>query len=184
MQQCLNLLDNWATDSTYIVRKMLLSLGCPDFPPDQWLNIVKGYAVDLAKVLEAHYSSDVDTKQSQDLGDLFQISIQVPKQSKAIKIHGDWDIAFEKTIQAIFYALPGRNSEYVAYQVYISALFASITPSFHSRVIDLDKAIRLQATNQKHLCLSEFARFDNLRTIYLTSFGVGSSAREEEQGSR
>ena len=75
MQQCLDLLDDWATDSTYVVRKILLSPGCPDFPPNQWLNIVKGYAVDLAKVLGAHYSSDVDTKQSQDLGDLFQISI-------------------------------------------------------------------------------------------------------------
>ena len=54
----------------------------------------------------------------------------------------------------------------------------------HSQVIDLDKAIRLQATNQKHLRLSEFSRFDDLRTIYLTSFGVGLSAREEEQGLR
>ena len=68
MQQCLNLLDDWATDPTYVVRKILLSPGYPDFPPDQWLNIVKGYAVELAKVLEAHYSSDVNTKQSQDLG--------------------------------------------------------------------------------------------------------------------
>ena len=147
VQQCLDLLEDWATDPTYVVRKILLSPGCPDFPPDQWLNIVKGYAVDLAKVLGAHYSSDVDTKQFQDLGNLFQISIQVPKQSKAIKIHGDWDIAFGKTIQAIFYALPGRNSEYVAYQAYMSALFTSITPSFHSQVIDLNKAIRLLAAN-------------------------------------
>ena len=91
VQQCLNLLDDWATDPTYVVRKILLSPGCPDFPPDQWLNIVKGYAVDLAKVLGAHYSTDVNTKQSQDLGDLFQISIRVPKQFKAIKTHGDWD---------------------------------------------------------------------------------------------
>ena len=60
VQQCLNLLEDWATDPTYVVRKILLS---------------PGYAIDLAKVLGAHYSSDVDTKQSQDLGDLFQISI-------------------------------------------------------------------------------------------------------------
>ena len=46
-----------------------------DFPPDQWLNIVKGYAVDLSKVLGVHYSSDVEAKQSQDLGELFQLSI-------------------------------------------------------------------------------------------------------------
>ena len=103
--------------------------------------------VDLSKVLGVHYSSDVETKQSQDLGELFQLSIRVPKQSKAITSHGDWVIAFGKTIQAISYALPGRNSEYVAYQAYMSGLFASITPSFHSRVIDLDKAIRLRTAN-------------------------------------
>ena len=62
-----------------------------------------------------------------------------------ITSHGDWVITFGKTIQVISYTLPGRNSEYVAYQAYMSGLFTSITPSFHSRVIDLDKAIRLQA---------------------------------------
>ena len=117
------------------------------------------------------------------LGELYQLSIRVPKQSKAITSHGDWVIVFGKTIQAISYTLPGRNSEYVAYQAYMLGLFASITPSFHSRVIDLDKAIRLRTANQKHLRLSDFARFDNLRTIYLTSFGVGLGARDGEQGS-
>ena len=143
---------------------------------------VKGYAVDLAKVLGVHYSSDVEAKQSQDLGDLFQLSIRVPKPSKAITNHGDWVIAFGKTIQAISFALPGRNSEYVAYQAYMSALFTSIAPQFHSPVIDLDKAIRLRAANQKQIRLSEFAMFDDLRTIHLSSFGVGPSARDTDQG--
>jgi hypothetical protein len=119
LQQCLDLLDDWAADPTLVVRKILLSPGCPDFPPDQWLNIVKGYAVDLAKVLGAHYSSDVKAKQSQDVGDLFQLSIRVPKQSKAITSHGNWIIAFGKTIQAISYALPGQHSEYASYQASI-----------------------------------------------------------------
>ena len=107
VQQCLDLLEDWATDPTNVVRKILLSPGCPDFPPDQWLNIVKGFAVNLAKVLGAHYCTDVEAKQSQDLGDLFQISIRVPKQSKAIRTHGDWVITFGKTIQAITFTMPG-----------------------------------------------------------------------------
>ena len=89
-------------------------------------------AVDLSKVLGAHYSSDIKAKQAQDLGKLFQLSIQVSKQSKAITSHGDWVFVFGKTIQVISYAVPGRNSEYVTYQAYMSGLFASITPSFHS----------------------------------------------------
>jgi hypothetical protein len=75
VQQPLDLFDDWAADPTFVVRKILLSLGCPDFSPDQWLNIVKGYVVNLAKVLGAHYSSDVEAKQSQDLGKLFQLFI-------------------------------------------------------------------------------------------------------------
>ena len=118
-------------------------LDAQTFPPDQWLNIVKGFAVNLAKVLGAHYSTDVEAKQSQDLGELFQISIRVPKQSKAITTHGDRVITFGKTIQAITFTMPGRHAEYIAYQAYLSALFASVSPSFHSRVLDLDKAIRL-----------------------------------------
>ncbi|KAF8126187.1 hypothetical protein EV363DRAFT_1453200 [Boletus edulis] len=105
-QRILDLLEDWASNPTYVIRKILLSPGCPDFPPDQWLNIVKGQAVDLSKVLGAHYSTEVETKQSHDLGELFQVSVQLPKQSKAIKSHGDWVIAFGKTIQATAYALP------------------------------------------------------------------------------
>ena len=127
-------------------------------------------------------STDVEAKQSQDLGDLFQISVRVPKQSKGIRSHGDWVIAFGKTIQAISFALPGRHSEYEAYQAYMLGLFVSITPSFHSRVIELDRAIRLRAANQKHLRLSDFARFEDLRTY--TSFGVGASLGDGGQGPR
>ena len=108
--------------------------------------------------------------------------IWVPKQSKANRTYGDWVIAFGKTIQVITFALPGQYAEYITYQVYMSALFTSVSPSFHFWVIDLDKAIRFWAANQKHLCLSELAQFDDLRTIYLTSFGVGSGATDRSQG--
>jgi hypothetical protein len=86
VQQCLDLLEDWAADPTLVVRKILLSPGCPDFPPDQWLNIVKGYAVDLAKVLGVHYSFDVEAKQSQDVRDLFHPfkSPSSPKPSQAM----------------------------------------------------------------------------------------------------
>ena len=52
-----------------------------DLPPNHWLNIVNGYAVDLAKVLEAHYSSGVEAEQFQDPGDLFQLSWRVESLS-------------------------------------------------------------------------------------------------------
>ncbi|KAF9230248.1 hypothetical protein BU15DRAFT_83872 [Melanogaster broomeanus] len=172
LQQILLILDNWANDPTYVVRKILLAPGAPDFPPDQWVNIVKGLAVDLNKVLGSHYSTEIDSKQTRDVGDLFQLSLWAPKQTKVVRTHGDWVIAFGKTLRATTFALPQRYEEYSTWQTYISQLFASVQSSHHGRVIEFDKAARLRVANQKHIRLSDFAKFDDLRTIYLSPFGV------------
>ncbi|KIK80852.1 hypothetical protein PAXRUDRAFT_15559 [Paxillus rubicundulus Ve08.2h10] len=149
---------------------------------EKWANIVKGLAVDLDKVLGAHYSTEVDTKHSHDIGDLFQIAVKLPKQTKAIKSHGDWVITFGKTVQATSFALPQCASEYSAWLSYMSQLFASIHPTFHDHVIDFDKTVCLRATNQKHICLSDFAQFKDLQTIYLTSYGMGLNPPERTGG--
>ena len=137
-QEVLELLDNWANDPTFVVRKILLSPGCPNFPPDQWLQLVKGLAVDLNKVLGAHYSTEVDSKQTQDLGDVFQLSVKLPRQMRSVQTHGEWVIAFSKTIQAISYILPPRRTEYLAWETYISQLFTAVQSSHHERVIEFD----------------------------------------------
>ncbi|KIK90712.1 hypothetical protein PAXRUDRAFT_14198 [Paxillus rubicundulus Ve08.2h10] len=139
-------------------------------------------AVDLDEVLGAHYSTEVDTKHSHDIGDLFQIAVKLPKQTKAIKSHGDWVIAFGKTVQATSFALPQRTSEYSAWLSYMSQLFASVRPTFHDRIIDFDKAVCLRAANQKHIHLSDFAQFEDLWTIYLTSYGMGPNPPERTGG--
>ena len=147
LREILTILDNWSNDPTYIVRKILLAPGVPDFPPDQWLNVVKGLAVDLDKVLRAHYSTNVDAKQTRDVGDLFQLSLRIPKQTKAVRSHREWVIAFGKTVQATSFALPQRNAEYLAWQTYISQLFTSVQPTFHDRVIQFNKAAHLRTTH-------------------------------------
>ncbi|KAG9309976.1 hypothetical protein JVU11DRAFT_10010 [Chiua virens] len=145
LQHTLLLLEDWAKDPTQVVRSILITPGCPDFPADQWLNIVNANAVDLSRVLRAHYSSSVEAHWHQT-HDLQQLS--EPKCPTSVSSHGDWIIAFGKTIQATAFALPGRYSEYVAYQTYISNPFATIHPSFHDRVIEYDKAIRLRAAHK------------------------------------
>ncbi|KAI6142709.1 hypothetical protein BKA82DRAFT_1000217 [Pisolithus tinctorius] len=54
--------------------------------------------------------------------------------------------------------LPQRYTEYLAWQIYISGLFASVQPTHHSRVIDFDRAARLRAAHQKYLL--RFSLFD------------------------
>ena len=83
-----------------------MSLGCPKFPANQWLNVIKGQAVDLAKVLGACYSTEIEPKQSHDLGDLFQLTVKLPKVSRAIWSHRSWVIAFNKTIEATTFIFP------------------------------------------------------------------------------
>ena len=162
LQQTLDLLNNWASDPTFVVRKILLSPGCPDFPPDQWLQVVKGLAVDLNKVLGAHYSTEVDSKQTQDIGEVFQLSVKLPRQTKTVRTHGEWVIAFGKTIQAVSYVLPSRREEYLAWEGYVSQLFAAVQPTHHERVIEFDRAVRLRVAHQKHVRLHDFARFEDL----------------------
>ncbi|KIK76891.1 hypothetical protein PAXRUDRAFT_168524, partial [Paxillus rubicundulus Ve08.2h10] len=69
---------------TYVVRKILLTSRVPDFSLDQWTNIVKGLAIDLNRVLRVHYSIKIDPKQTRDVGDVFQLSLHVPKQMKVV----------------------------------------------------------------------------------------------------
>ncbi|KIK75158.1 hypothetical protein PAXRUDRAFT_19224, partial [Paxillus rubicundulus Ve08.2h10] len=126
LRSTLTLLEDWANDPNFVVQKILLS---------------PGLAIDLDKVLGAHYSTEVNTKHSHDIGDLFQIAIKLPKQTKAIKSHGDWVITFGKTVQATTFALPQRSTEYSAWFSYMSQLFASIRPSFHDRIIKFNKVI-------------------------------------------
>ncbi|KAG9318349.1 hypothetical protein JVU11DRAFT_438 [Chiua virens] len=81
--------EDWAADPTFILHNIILLPECPDFPANQWLNIVKGQVINLAKVLGAHYTTELDNKQPQDLRELFQILVKVSKQSKAIYLHKD-----------------------------------------------------------------------------------------------
>ena len=135
---------------------------------------------DLSKVLGAHYSTEVKTKQSHDLGGIFQFSMRLPNNPKfkRIKSHGDWVIAFAKAIQATSYVLPARNAEYVAYQIFISGLFAPILPPTMIESLNSTKPSVYERANQKHLLLDSFAALEDLRTISLSAYGMGLNAVE------
>ncbi|KAF8131559.1 hypothetical protein EV363DRAFT_1164942, partial [Boletus edulis] len=157
IQQTIDLIDNWSNDPSYVVRKIMRAPGCPDFPEDQWSNIVKGLPVDLEKVLVAYYP---------------------PSRSKVVQTHGDWIVAFGMTVQAVAFAFPHRRREYTQYQNHISQLFASVQPSFHSKVVEYDKAVRLKAANQIFLRLTNYAEYEELRIIHLNPLGMGSHSGE------
>ncbi|KAH7904886.1 hypothetical protein BJ138DRAFT_1118985 [Hygrophoropsis aurantiaca] len=114
LKRAMDLLDNWSGDPKLVKSKILLAPGCPDFPPDQWLNIVQGLPVDLDKVLTSHYSTETEEKQTQDIG-LFQVSLKVAKASRIIVSQADWSMAHYKLICAASFAFPWLRSMYMSY---------------------------------------------------------------------
>ncbi|KAG2738748.1 DNA/RNA polymerase [Suillus brevipes Sb2] len=82
---------------------ILSTPGCPPFPPEQWLNIVQWKVVDLAKVLEAAHSTDLEPKQTHVIDDKVELSFRAAKSSSGIQSAADHNIAFTsagKSIQA------------------------------------------------------------------------------------
>jgi hypothetical protein len=114
-------LNNWANDRP----KIPLSPGCPDFPMDQWSNIVRGLAVDLDRVLDVPRRSILSRCMASEGG---------PKtlNNRVAKTHGGWTIVFHKTLEAMSFAIPPRRGGYLAWQDYISRLFAAIQLRYHS----------------------------------------------------
>ncbi|KAH7911760.1 hypothetical protein BJ138DRAFT_1179310 [Hygrophoropsis aurantiaca] len=180
----LDILDKWSTDPKFIRSKILLAVGCPDFPPDQWLNVVQGNVVDLDKVLAAHYSTDTDQKQTQEMG-LFQFSLKMANTSRFVKSQADWSIAHYKYVRAIAFALPWMRDSIQTYHDFILQTFAAFHPSAHSHVIAFDRAVRLRVAHQKYIGLDDVSKFDDLRNIHLNPYGadlkVEIQAQPEEE---
>ena len=132
---------------------------------------------DLSKVLGAYYSTEVETKQSHDLGDIFQLSMRLPKKTKPSshteigssespspkpsKLHRQPEMLNTSPIKISF-----RDSLLPSDPPTMIGSLNSTKPSVYERV------------NQKHLRLDNFAAFEDLRTISLSEYGMGLNAVE------
>ncbi|KLO04393.1 hypothetical protein SCHPADRAFT_947726 [Schizopora paradoxa] len=117
----------------------------PEYPPDQWKNLLLGDAVDLDKVLSAINSRSIDNKFKQSIGDKMVIEfVGETKATKKVKTHTDWISAFSKTKSAILFLFGHRREELDKYSDYIKNMFRSISPKSHRAVIHADQAIREQ----------------------------------------
>ncbi|KAH7918234.1 hypothetical protein BV22DRAFT_1051872 [Leucogyrophana mollusca] len=169
VQQTINALSNWANNPFFVRSRLLLAPGCPDFPADQWLNICRGNVIDLDKVFTTVYTTDLKQKQTHDIGD-FQISLKV-----------EWLIAYAKYVRALTFIMPWVHEEQLGYQEFIIQSFTAISVEHHLQVIEFDKACQLQVSHQKHLRLNHISNFNDLQTVYLTSYVV-TKERKEDQG--
>ena len=75
-------------------------------------------------------------------------------------------------------------SMYAEYHEFLGRLFSSVEPPFHIQVIHYDMAVHHRASVQRHLRVTDPSCFDDFRTIYLTSRGVGVNFSEHSSGVR
>ncbi|KIK45154.1 hypothetical protein CY34DRAFT_78442 [Suillus luteus UH-Slu-Lm8-n1] len=163
IKQTFDQLKRFSVDPKGVVRDILSTPGCPPFPPEQWLNIVQWKVVDLAKVLEAAHSTDLEPKQTHVIDDKVELSFRASKSTAGIHSTSDHNIAFTKYINALTFVFPQHWEEYTSWNAHMSGLFHAFETSRHSRVIEYDKAVRTLVS---------------LQYTFLSSFGVGPNSSE------
>jgi len=147
------------------------------FPNSEWDNVIKGQSINLDAVFTSVYSTESSTNNVEELGGL-SIRFGAVKPAKMIKIHGDWVIAWGAAVDATIFCFPHRERELCQYRFFITQLFAAISPSAHSRIINYDKAICARIGQWNDHLLTEMYKFDDLKLTWIDSVGTGVSNEE------
>ena len=181
LEQTRTMVRNYTADLKHALWSLQSAESLPAFPKSEWNHVLSGTAVNLDAVFSGLFSSLTEDKVSTSIGD-FDLSVSGSKPSKTVQSHGDWTIAWNATSTAILCAFPHRAYELQCYSEYVLQFFGAF-PVSHSKVINLDKAIRRYTGEVKNIELSDFGRFRHLEARYLQDDGAGncsSSSKEKE----
>ncbi|TDL27793.1 hypothetical protein BD410DRAFT_703684, partial [Rickenella mellea] len=158
------------------------SFSRPEFPESEWLNLIKGRAVDLDTVYSAFNTDHIDTRQTSQYG-LVEISFRGGPPTKTIRDYGSWSMAYDALAEATRFCFPGRREELGKYRDWIMRQFGAINPSFHGAVIGLDKAIRNRVAQCNDCLLTDDSRFTDLVMSYCNPAGLNYKGYSEPRGS-
>src|SRR6267154_6094008 len=122
----------------------------------------------------------MDSKTIENLEDL-ELHFRVAKLAKSVETHRDWIIAWRTAVTATKFVFPHRVRELEEYSDYISLYFASVQPAGHSKIFNLDKAIRKCVGSVNDVSLNEFGKFCYLETRYLHGHGAGESSASPKE---
>jgi hypothetical protein len=170
-----NLVQNHLLDLKSSKRMVLSSKRVPEFPDSEWNNVLAGKAVNVDVVFSGMYSTITDNRAIENIGDL-KLHFGAAKPAKTVETHRDWVIAWRSVFKATNFIFPHREAELDEYNDYITSYFASIHPSAHPRVLNLDRAIRKQVGSINNISLNEFGKFRYLETRHLQGHGAGESS--------
>jgi hypothetical protein len=87
---------------------------------------------------------------------------------------GEWFIAWGIYTQVAAFTFPHCKSELDSYGAQVLSLFAAMSPSSHSHILSLDKAIRVRVSEHRDLLLTDNAKFDNLHLYWLHLISTGT----------
>ena len=107
----------------------------------EWNNVLAGKSVNLDVIFTGMYSTSTDNRMIENLGE-FELHFGADKLAKLVETHGDWVIAWRIAYRATKFIFPHCEKELEEYTEYISSYFASLHPSTHWKISELNKAIR------------------------------------------
>ncbi|KAI0703932.1 hypothetical protein C8Q76DRAFT_567702, partial [Earliella scabrosa] len=154
-RETLRLLRVYSADIQYACENLLNSGIAPEFPLNEWTNVLLGRAIDLDHVFSE------------------QFSFAAREPAKRISNMGDWILAWNRAAAAIKVAFPHRARELDLYLEHIIQMFGALAPSLQERVIRYDRAVRKRVAAARHFRLSDFADFADLRLMYISFVGAG-----------
>ena len=181
LDKTLKLLGVYTVDPKTTMRSLTNSPSCPEFPDSEWRNIIGGKAVNLDAILSGQLSSTNDELKVEKFGDL-ELTFGAVEPTKIVKNGGEWSIAWNRTVKATAFAFPHRLQELTGYGEYIVSMFAVTHPSFHSRIISFDKAVRKRVGSVRNVELSDYLKFSDLKIAHVNSVGVSACAEGSAKG--
>jgi hypothetical protein len=148
------MVQNYTADLKNALWSLQSAGSLPPFPKPKWQHILSGTAVNLDIVFSGLFSTLADDKIITSIRD-FDLSVGSGKPSKTVQTHRDWTIVWNPTTSTILCTFPHQALELQQYSEYILQFFRAF-PYSHSKVINLDKAIRRYTGEVKHIKLSKF----------------------------
>ena len=153
LERTCTMVQNYTADLKHALWSLQSCSILPPFPKSEWKHVLVGTAVNLDVVFSGLFSTLAEDKATASIGD-FDLSIGGVKPSKHVQTHGDWTIAWNATFTAILCAFPHRAMELQVYSEFLLQFFGAF-PHSHSKVINLDKAIRRYVGEVKHIELAD-----------------------------
>ncbi|KAF8573794.1 hypothetical protein K439DRAFT_922854 [Ramaria rubella] len=181
LERTLRLKQTYLVDSKGAKADLLGQRGCAEFPDSLWIDVLLDRYIELDKVYSGTYSLNPDYTHAEKIGDveiIVNASGSGSMPSKTIRTHGEWSIACVSYKNAILFAYPHRERELDEYSRFIIGQFKALQDtSLHTRVIDLDRMIRLRVSRSNIHLLTSYDKFNDLVTQYILAPSAFSVSR-------